>query len=81
MKDDAFDDVHAPFDYKQELQKARSALDQKVREYVSRKWEFGYRELAKRFKISTGTLVAIARGLKKKQRPGPRRKPRGSPYS
>jgi hypothetical protein len=72
MKSDAFDDLRCPFDYKAELEKARRALNHKVRECASRGWELGYRELAKKFNISAGTLFAIARDYKKKQKPGPR---------
>lgn len=72
MKKDAFDDVRCPFDYKAELDKARNALNAKVRECVSRSWQIGYRELAKLFNLSPGTLCAIARGCKPKCKPGPR---------
>lgn len=73
MKNDAFDDVRCPFDYRAELEKARDALNAKVRECASRDWKLGYRELAKRFNISAGTLFAIANEHKKKLKPGPRR--------
>jgi hypothetical protein len=73
MKDDAFDDVRCPFDYKTELKKAREALNAKVVECASRDWKIGYRELAKRFKMSPGALYAIAKGSKPKTKPGPRR--------
>lgn len=72
MRDDAFDDVRCPFDYKAELNKARDALNEKVREYAARDWKVGYRELAKMFKLSPGTLYAIAKGSKPKCKPGPR---------
>jgi hypothetical protein len=73
MKDDAFDDLRCPFDYKAELKKARAALNAKVVECASRDWKIGYRELAKRFKMSPGALYAIAKGAKPKTKPGPRR--------
>lgn len=72
MRDDAFDDVRCPFDYKAELKKARNALNEKVREYASRDWKVGYRQLAKMFKLSPGTLYAIAKGCKPRCKPGPR---------
>jgi hypothetical protein len=72
MKDDAFDDVRCPFDYKAELEKARQALNAKVRECVSRGWKTGYRELARKFNMSPGALHAIAKDCKLKQKPGPR---------
>ena len=74
MKNDAFDDVRCPFDYKKELKNARDALNEKVMECASRDWGLSYRELAKRFNISAGTLFAIAREYKKKLKPGPRRR-------
>jgi Mor family transcriptional regulator len=73
MKDDAFDDLRCPFNYKKELEAAREALNKKLIECVSRPWGLGYRELAKKFNISAGTLFAIAQDHKKKQKPGPRR--------
>jgi hypothetical protein len=73
MKEDAFDDVRCPFDYKAELKKAREALNTKVLECASRDWKIGYRELAKRFKMSPSALYAIAKGCKAKSKPGPRR--------
>jgi hypothetical protein len=72
MNKDAFDDVRCPFDYKAELSKARHALDEKVRQCASRDWKIGYRELAKLFNLSPGTLCKIARGWKPKCKPGPR---------
>jgi hypothetical protein len=72
MKDDAFDDVRCPFDYKEELEKAREGLNAKVRECVSRGGKTGYRELAKKFNMSPGALHAIAKGYKLKHKPGPR---------
>jgi len=74
MKDDAFDDVRCPFDYRAELKKARDALNEKLLECVSRDWNLGYRELARRFNISPATLFALAKGHKKRVRPGPRRR-------
>jgi hypothetical protein len=79
MKDDAFDDVRCPFDYRAQLEAAREALDAKLIECVSRPWGLGYRELAKKFNISVGTLFAIAREHKEKQKPGPRRYTRKRP--
>jgi hypothetical protein len=76
MKEDAFDDVRCPFDYKAELKKAREALNEKVRECASRPWKIGYRELAKKFNVSRGTLYAIARGCKPNSKPGPRARKR-----
>jgi hypothetical protein len=73
MKDDAFDDLICPFDYKAELRKARDALNAKVVECASRDWKIGYRELAKKFRMSPGALYAIAKGSKPKIRPGPRK--------
>ena len=72
MKEDAFDDVQFPFDYKRELAKARHALDEKVREYATRSERTGYRDLAKLFNLSPGTLCKIAKGCKPACRPGPR---------
>jgi len=72
MKKDAFDDVQCPFDYKAEMSKARDALDAKLRECLSRDWKAGYRELAKLFKLSPGTLCKIAAGCKPRCKPGPR---------
>ena len=72
MREDAFEDVRCPFDYKAELGKARDALNEKVREHASRNWTVGYRGLAKMFKLSPGTLYSIAKGSKPKCKPGPR---------
>jgi hypothetical protein len=72
MKKDAFDDVRFPFDYKSELNAARDALDEKVRQYASREGKIGYRGLAKLFHLSPGTLCKIAKGCKPKCKPGPR---------
>ncbi len=72
MKDDAFDDVSCPFDYKAALKEAREALNAKVGRYVSDHRMMGYRELAKKFCISEGTICAIAKGYKHKRKPGPR---------
>jgi len=71
VKKDAFDDVRCPFDYKAELAKARHALDEKVRDYASRCDKTGYRDLAKQFRLSPGTLCAIAKGCKPRCKPGP----------
>lgn len=78
MRPDAFDDLHGGFNYKEELKKAREALNSKLREScASRDWEMGYRKLAKKFGVSPGTLYAIAKGYKLKRKPGPRpRRPR-----
>ena len=79
MKDDAFDDVPCPFKYKEELNKAREALNEKVRECASRDWKVGYRALARRFGLSLGAFYAIAKGYKPKIKPGPRpRRPRST---
>jgi len=72
MNKNAFDDVRCPFDYKAELSKARDALDAKLRGYLSRDWKTGYRELAKLFNLSPGTLCKIAKGCKPACKPGPR---------
>lgn len=71
MREDAFDDLLCPFDYKQELETARNALNGKLIECVSRR-ESGYGKLAKRFNVSAGWLFAMTRQHKKKQKPGPR---------
>jgi hypothetical protein len=76
MKEDAFDDVRCPFNYKAELRKAREALNAKVRECASRNWPIGYRELAKKFNMSPGALYAIAKDQKPKIKPGPRTRDR-----
>jgi len=80
MKEDAFDDLRCPFNYKAELKNARQALNQKLIECVSRPWGLGFRELAKKFNISSGTLFAITRKHKKKQKPGPRHRKREGLY-
>ena len=72
MRDDPFDDVRCPFDYKAELNRARDALNEKVRDYAARTGGVGYQELAKMFRLSPGTLYAIAKGSKKMCKPGPR---------
>jgi hypothetical protein len=72
MKEDAFDDVQCPFDYKAEMSKARAALNAKLKEYLSRDWQLGYRQLAKLFNLSPGTLCSIAAGCKPRCKPGPR---------
>jgi hypothetical protein len=72
MKEDAFDDVRCPFNYKAELKKAREALNKKVIECASRDWKIGYRQLAKRFNMSPGALYGIAKDQKPKIKPGPR---------
>ena len=74
MKDDAFNEVQCPFNYKAQLKKARNALNAKVGMYISGHPMIGYRELAKRFHLSPGTLAAIAKGYKLKRKPGPRRR-------
>ena len=72
MKDDAFDDVECPFDYKAELRKARDALDAKVGRYMSDHRTKDYRWLARKFSISSGKLSAIAKGYKHKRKRGTR---------
>ena len=72
MKDDAFDDVRCPFNYKAELKRARRALNAKVGKYISENTTESYRELAKEFHLSTGTLSRIARRHEGKRKPGPR---------
>lgn len=72
MKDDAFDDVRCPFDYNKELKAAREELNRKVVECARRNWEIGYRELARKFKMSPGAFYRIAKGHKPKCKPGPR---------
>ena len=64
MNKNAFADVRCPFDYKAELSKARHALDEKVRDCAARHAQTGYRDLAKLFKLSPGTLCKIAKGCK-----------------
>lgn len=72
MKDDAFDDVRCPFNYKAELKRARRALNAKVGKYISENPTESYRELAKEFHLSTGTLSRLARRYEGKRKPGPR---------
>lgn len=72
MNKDAFDDVRCPFDYKAELSKARHTLDEKVRECAARHEKTGYRDLARLFNLSPGTLCKIAEGCKPACKPGPR---------
>lgn len=72
MKDDAFDDVRCPFNYKAELRRARRALNAKVGKYISENPTTSYRELAKKFHVSLGTLTKIARRYEPKRKPGPR---------
>jgi hypothetical protein len=76
MRHDAFVDVHCPFNYPAELQKAREALNTKVGAYISENPDAGYRELSKQFGISTARLCAIAKKYSKKRKPG--RRSRGS---
>ena len=70
MKNDAFADVHCPFNYHAELDKAREALNAKVGRYISENPAAGYRELSKQFGISSATLCAIAKKYSKKRKPG-----------
>jgi hypothetical protein len=72
MKNDAFDDVDCPFNYRAELKKAREALNEKVGRFVSHNPRMVYRELAKQFRISPGTLCAIAKKYSRKRKPGRR---------
>lgn len=72
MKDDAFDDVSCPFNYKGELKKARDALDAKVGRYMSDHRSKTYRWLARQFHISPGKLSAIAKGYRHKRQRGRR---------
>jgi hypothetical protein len=72
MKRDAFDDVHCPFNYTAELQKAREALNAKVGTYISENPMAGYRELSKQFGISPATLCAIAKKFSRNRKPGRR---------
>jgi len=65
MKRHALEDVRCPFNYKGELEKARRLLNKKVRECIFQDRSLGYRELAMKFKVSTGTLCAI---VKRKQK-------------
>jgi hypothetical protein len=61
VKQDAFDDLQCPFNYKRELRKARRALDAKVGEYINKNPKRSYRTLSKGFNLSIGTLCGIAR--------------------
>jgi hypothetical protein len=72
MKRDAFDDVHCPFNYTAELQKAREALNAKVGTHISENPMAGYRELSKQFGISPATLCAIAKKFSRNRKPGRR---------
>jgi hypothetical protein len=72
MNKDAFNDVRFPFDYKAELNKARHALNERVRECAARQAQTGYRDLARMFNLSPGTLCKIAKGCKPACKPGPR---------
>jgi hypothetical protein len=72
MKDDAFDDVQCPFNYKKELKKARTALNARIGKYISKNRMRSYRELAKEFHLSLGTVSKIARRYDPKRKPGPR---------
>ena len=72
MNKDAIADVRCPFDYKAELMKARRALDEKVRDCAARHERTGYRDLARLFNLSPGTLCKIAKGCKPRCKPGPR---------
>jgi hypothetical protein len=70
IHDNGFDDLQCPFNYREELKKVREALNKKLRVCASKHSRHNYRRLAERFKISVGTLFAIARGHKKKLKPG-----------
>jgi hypothetical protein len=72
MKDDAFDDVRCPFNYKAELKRARRALNAKVGRYISDNPTDSYRHLAKEFHLSIGTLSRIARRFEGKRKAGRR---------
>jgi hypothetical protein len=61
MKEDAFDEVQCPFNYKRELRKARKALDAKVGEYIYNNPTRSYRALSNDCNLSPGTLCGIAR--------------------
>ena len=78
MKDDAFDDVQCPFNYKAELKRARRALNAKVGRYISEYPTESYRDLAKEFHLSIGTLSKIARRFEGKRKAG--RRPRRLPH-
>lgn len=72
MKHDAFDDVHCPFNYPAELQKARELLNAKMGTYISENPTAGYRELSQQFGISTAAVCAIAKKYSSKRPPGRR---------
>jgi len=72
MKHDAFADVHCPFNYLAELEKAREALNAKVGTYIAENPAAGYRELSKQFGISSATICAIAKKYSRKRKPGRR---------
>jgi transposase len=72
MKDDAFDDLRCPFNYKAELKRVRRGLNEKVGRYISENPTESYRDLAKEFHLSLGTLSKIARRYEGKRKPGPR---------
>jgi hypothetical protein len=72
MKDDAFDDLRCPFNYKAEVKRVRKALNAKVGRYIADNPTKGYRELAKKFHLSLATLSAIAGQYEPKRKPGPR---------
>jgi hypothetical protein len=77
MKEDAFDDLRCPFNYKAELKRVRRALNAKVGRYISDNSMMSYRELAKTFNISPGAVCAIAKRYKLKRKLGrPPRRPR-----
>ena len=72
MKHGAFDDVRCPFNYKAELRRARRALNAKVGRYISENPTKSYRDLAKEFDLSIGTLTTIARRSNCKRKAGRR---------
>jgi hypothetical protein len=72
MKRDAFDDVSCPFNYVDELRKAREILNLKVGAYISANPKVGYRELARLFGVSPATLCAIAKRYCRRRKRGPR---------
>lgn len=78
MKHGAFDDVRCPFNYKAELKRARRALNAKVGRYISENPTRSYRDLAKEFHLSIGTLTMIARRSNCKRKAG--RRPRRLPH-
>jgi hypothetical protein len=60
MREDAFNDLgYVPFDFGEELKKARRELEGRIARYCERNPSRGYREIAKAFGISVGTLSAI----------------------